>query len=91
MARHASSRVHGFPWKRVYRAATLETNNARLEKRIQTAEATLLARLIDLEGLRENELEIRPSRMPSEHCGLYAGGGWTALHDWKNTNQNRRS
>jgi hypothetical protein len=59
MARHASSRVHGFPWKRVYRAATLETNNARLEKRIQIAEATLLARLIDLEGLRENELEIR--------------------------------
>ena len=59
MARHASSRVHGFPWKRVYRAATLETNNARLEKRIQTAEATLLARLIELEGLRENELEIR--------------------------------
>jgi len=59
MARHASSRVHGFSGKRVCRAATLETNNARLEKRIQIAEATLLARLIDLEGLRENELEIR--------------------------------
>jgi hypothetical protein len=40
MATHTSSRVQGFPWKRAYRAVTLETNNAKLEKRIETAEAT---------------------------------------------------
>ena len=59
MATHTSSRVQGFPWKRAYRAATLETNNAKLEKRIETAEGELLARLIELRGLRQNEPEIQ--------------------------------
>jgi hypothetical protein len=59
MARHASSRIHEFPWKRVYRAATLETNSAKLEQRIQIAEGALLARLIELKGLRQNAPEIR--------------------------------
>jgi len=59
IATHASSTVHGFPWERVYGAATLETNNAKVEERIRAAEGTLMAGLIELKGLRQNEPEIR--------------------------------
>lgn len=59
MARHVSSRLHGFPWKKAYRAATLETNSSKLEERIRTAERALLARSIELKGLQQNEREIR--------------------------------
>jgi hypothetical protein len=46
-------------WKIAYRAAALEPNNARLEKRISAAQKVMMARLLELSSTQENRGEIR--------------------------------
>lgn len=57
MASH-SSEVHLFAWKKVYKAAALEADNARLERRIRVAERTLMARLLELTNRQADRVEI---------------------------------
>jgi hypothetical protein len=47
------------PWKMVYRAAALETNEGLLGKRITVAQEALMTRLTTLTGAEENWSEIR--------------------------------
>ena len=46
-------------WKVAYRAATSETDNSLLEKRISAAREAMMTRLITLTDTPENKSEIR--------------------------------
>jgi hypothetical protein len=47
------------PWRLAYRAAALEPDNARLEKRIKAAQDLMMLRLLELFNTQENRSEIR--------------------------------
>ena len=46
-----------YSWERIYKAAALEADNARVERRISVAEGTLMARLLELTDRQEDRVE----------------------------------
>lgn len=57
MAIHSPSKIRPYSWERVYKAAALEVDNARIERRISVAEGTLMARLLELTDRQEDRIE----------------------------------
>jgi hypothetical protein len=47
-----------FPWQKAYKAAALESDKTRLVDRIQTAEVTLMMRLMELSNRKEDQVEL---------------------------------
>jgi hypothetical protein len=58
MAASSALAVRRFSWKKIYRAAALEANNAGLEGRIGEAQRTLMGRLLELSSSQEDRVEV---------------------------------
>lgn len=54
---HLPSKTRKYSWERIYKAAALEADNARVERRISVAEGTLMARLLELTDRQEDRVE----------------------------------
>jgi len=59
MSNHSSSKIHSYSWKKAYKAAVLETDDALLEQRIEVAEELLVTRWLELTGCDEHGFGIQ--------------------------------